>query len=270
MPSPFPGMDPWLESPAVFPDLHNTFITFLRGELNRRLPPPFRAAIATRIYMEVSERQAEPDVDILAPWDAVLPSIPDGRVAAQAVATMIEVPGRPRPSEERTEAFIEVRTTDGGRRLITNIEVLSPNNKTPGTNGRALYQAKQRELSLAQVNLVEIDLLRRGAHATAVSAVELRRRHGRYDYHVCIARADREDTTFVAPLLLPQHLPVILVPLTADLPGVPADFQAVFDRSYEDARYDRGVNYADPCDPPLTAEQQAWAEGVLRAKGLIT
>jgi hypothetical protein len=270
MPSPFPGMDPWLEAPALFPDLHNTFITFLRGELNRRLPPPFRAAIVTRVYMEVSERMTEPDVDVLTPADAPPSPAPGEGYEVQAVATLIEVPATSWPSEEVTEAFIEIRTTDGDRRLVTGIELLSPNNKTPGTNGRAMYQAKQRELALAGVNLVEIDLLRRGAHATAVSAADLRRRHGRYDDHVCITRADRERTAFVAAILLPQSLPVIQIPLTPDHPGVPADFQAILNRSYEDACYDREVNYAGPCDPPLTPEQQAWAEGVLRAKGILS
>ena len=30
MPSPFPGMDPWLESPAVFPDIHDALIFLLK------------------------------------------------------------------------------------------------------------------------------------------------------------------------------------------------------------------------------------------------
>ena len=48
------------------------------------------------------------------------------------------------------------------------------------------------------------------------------------------------------------------------------DLQPLLDRSYETGRYGEEVRYdrRQP-DPPLTPEQQAWAEGVLRAKGLL-
>ena len=45
MPSPFPGMDPWLESRAIFPDLHNSFIAYLREGPECRLLRPYFAAI---------------------------------------------------------------------------------------------------------------------------------------------------------------------------------------------------------------------------------
>ena len=269
MPSPFPGMDPWLESPRVFPDLHSTFVTFLRGELNRRLPPPFRAAIATRIYMEESERRIEPDIDVLTPINGWTGSSVRGAATSESVATLLEVPTQPLPSDEITETSIEVRTSDGSRRLVMSIEVLSPSNKTCGSNGRALYLAKQLELRSAGVNLVEIDLLRRGVHTTAVSSAEHRRLYGRCDYHICYTRIERDNATFVVPIMLPQRLPVIPIPLTSDVPDAVADLQAVFERCYEDARYDLEVNYTTDCDPPLTPEQQAWAEGVLREKGIF-
>ena len=40
MPSPFPGMDPYLESPEIFPDFHDSFITYLREALQAACPPP--------------------------------------------------------------------------------------------------------------------------------------------------------------------------------------------------------------------------------------
>ncbi len=42
MASPFPGMDPYLESLDWFPNLHDGLITFLVGALMRRLPEPYR------------------------------------------------------------------------------------------------------------------------------------------------------------------------------------------------------------------------------------
>ena len=38
MPSPFPGMDPYLQSPDWFPDLHGSLIIFMKGTLQRCLP----------------------------------------------------------------------------------------------------------------------------------------------------------------------------------------------------------------------------------------
>src|SRR5438034_289639 len=101
MPSPFPGMDPWLEGPGVFPDLHNAFITALRAELNRQMPAPFYAAIATRIYMEESERLTEPDLNLLSPLNGA-PAFGEGGGAAVASfsrAAVFEIPAPPWPDE---------------------------------------------------------------------------------------------------------------------------------------------------------------------------
>ena len=45
MPSPFPGIDPYLESPEIFPDFHDSFITYLRETLQASLPAPYFAAL---------------------------------------------------------------------------------------------------------------------------------------------------------------------------------------------------------------------------------
>src|SRR5262249_50725542 len=271
MPSPFSGMDPWLEGPGVFPDLHNTFITFLRGELNRSLPAPFYAAVATRVYMEESERRTEPDVDVLSPANGPpAASKPGGAtVATHPRAEMFEIPAQPWSDEEITEAFIEIRATEGGERLVTSIEVLSPTNKTRGASGRGLYLAKQHEMKSAGVNLVEIDLLRTGTHATAAPVAETRRRVGPHDYHICTTPAHRGGAYFVVPSRLPQRLPTIDGPLTPEAGTVPADLQTVLNRSYDEALYSRRVHYDRPCNPPLSEEQRAWAEGVLRSKGVL-
>jgi hypothetical protein len=268
MPSPFPGMDPWLESPAVFPDFHTRFLTALSAALNAVVPPPFFTAVSTRVYMEASERLIEPDVDVLRP--AGVPGAGGGTATLAPVAVeLLEVPARPLPDEEISEVSVEVRTADDGNRLVTSIELLSLTNKTRGTSGRGLYLAKQHELRQSGVNLVEIDLLRAGVHATAASLPEFRRRAGGFVYHVSVSRAERWDAAFVAPIALPQRLPVIPVPLTGGVADVPADLQAVLDRTYDEAAYARRVRYDQPPTPPLAPDQQAWAEGILRAKGLI-
>jgi len=52
MPSPFPGMDPFLEHPEVFPDLHDTLIALMKMAIQPQLPHPYYAAIGARIWVE--------------------------------------------------------------------------------------------------------------------------------------------------------------------------------------------------------------------------
>ena len=66
MPSPIPGMDPFLEDPAVFPDLHDNLIAELNA-INAQLPPPYYASSASRVWIEPSQRRVEPDVNVLRP-----------------------------------------------------------------------------------------------------------------------------------------------------------------------------------------------------------
>jgi hypothetical protein len=79
MPSPFPGMDPYLEHPDIFPDFHDSFVTYLRESLQPHLPEPYYAAIGRLAWIEVSERY-EPLVEIYL-----------GRGSARRLVTTIEV-----------------------------------------------------------------------------------------------------------------------------------------------------------------------------------
>ena len=269
MPSPFPGMDPWLEAPGVFPDFHNRFLSNLSEALNALLPPPFYTAIATRVYMEGSERNVEPDVDVLLPSDSSIDFAWGNGRAAIAVTDLLELPKLALLDEETTETYLEIRTASDRERLITSIEMLSPSNKTRGKTGRALYLAKQHEMTSSGVNLVEIDFLRNGVHSTAAPLKELRSRAGRIDYHVSVTSPFYEDSTYVAPIRLPQPLPIIPIPITEEAQAIPADLQSILTRTYDVALYTRRIRYPEPCDPPLTPEQQAWAEGILRDKGIL-
>ena len=74
---------------------------------------------------------------------------------------------------------------------------------------------------------------------------------------------------FARPIKMEERLPTIRVPLDPGVPLVPLDLQPLLDRAYDTGRYPRLVRYTAPCDPPLTAEQQVWAESILRGKGLL-
>ena len=270
MPSPFPGMDPFLEDPAVFPDLHDSLITYLREALNATLPPPYFAGIASRVWVESSRRRIGPDVNVLRP-DAPLNGGESagggGAAVAEAVATEPHVIRL--AQEEVRETFLEIYAQPGGERLVATIEVLSPANKTPGDHGRTPYLQKQREVLQSQVHLVEIDLLRGGVPTTAVPVHAAVTAAGFFDYHVCVHRWDLDDTFYFYPIQLQGPLPVVSAPLLAG--DAPAHFslKAVLDRAYDSGQYRRRVRYRDePPAPPLRPDQAAWVEQTLRTADL--
>src|SRR5579872_1123019 len=69
MPSPFPGMDPYLESPSHWPDFHNTFIVAAREQLSTRLRPKFFVGIEERVYIS---DDADPGREAIIPDVSVI------------------------------------------------------------------------------------------------------------------------------------------------------------------------------------------------------
>jgi hypothetical protein len=259
MPSPFSGMDPFLEHPELFPDFRDGFVAYLREAIQQFLPPPYIAALGRRAWIEVSERFIGPDVQLLKPRRGPADRDDDGAVAVverpRARPVVVHI-----PHDERHEPLVEIYLGRGSdRRLVTSIELLSLTNKTPGEHGRDLYLRKQRELLDSKVHLVEIDLLRGGEHTTAVPRNRLARVVTDFDYHVCIHHFDNLEDYFVYPVRLPEPLPDIAVPLLPGDPSVSLDLQAVFQRTYDAGPYQREIDYQhDTPEPPLNPEQQTW------------
>lgn len=79
-------------------------------------------------------------------------------------------------------------------------------------------------------------------------------------------RGDRPRGT-VWPILLPQRLPVILIPLKPEDPDVELDLQTVFNTAYDPAAFDIVVDYRSEPVPPLTGPSIKWANDVLHAQG---
>src|SRR4051794_23297650 len=114
MPSPFPGMDPYLEDPAIFPDLHDSFITYLREALNARLPKPYFASSNSRVWIEPSHRRIASDVNVLRierPTNGDPPSGGGGVATAEIVATKPVVVRM--AQEELRETYLEVYARRG-------------------------------------------------------------------------------------------------------------------------------------------------------------
>jgi hypothetical protein len=278
MPSPFPGMDPFLEHPGIFPDLHQGLAFCIQALLQPKLPDPYYAASNARVWIEVTQRYTDPDVHLLRSESAAHGGLAEnggnGGVAVAALTrtdpVVVHVPQVMHDETRETYVDIFVRRDDE-ERLVTSIEILSPTNKTPGADGSDLYRKKQRELLVAKTHLIEIDLLRGGRHTTAVPLERALEKTGPFDYHVCVHRFDQWEDYFVYPILMKDKLPEIAVPLLPGDGAVPLDLQVAFDRAYEGGPYRRRVKYAERTPvPPLQPDHAEWVTQVLREKKLVS
>jgi hypothetical protein len=270
MPSPFPGMDPYLESPDWFPDLHGSLLIFMKGALQRSLPASYYAQSNQRVWLEHTQRHIEPDVEVVQAdrqprkrnrGGGLALADPEG--AGPLVVTVETIEHGP-----FKQSFLEIRRR--GRKeiqIVTSIEILSPSNKKIGSPGREKFLEKQRETLASETHLVEIDLLRGGTHALAVSKELITNQAGSFEYMVSIHRFNRPTEFIVYPITLYQRLPQIAIPLSPGDPEVMLDFQDVFNRSYDFGPYHREIEYGkDRIVPRLKPGQAEWVASLLKSQ----
>jgi hypothetical protein len=278
MSSPFPGMDPYLEAPNLWPGFHHKFASELSTELNGLLPAPYYAELEMRPELGIVDKEGErqrivPDVTVVR-----YPRLPK-EPGREAVAVM----ERPRrdisPSIDAAMSlgtlrhhFVEIRDPSRGHKLITLIEIVSPSNKRSGPD-REAYGFKQREVLESDASLIELDLVRAGRRIlpTADLKATIRTIKPPPAYLVLVNRA-WQRTAFatsyqIFPVGLREWLPCIPVPLKQAEEEVPLDLQFVFNRAYNTGPYRRGaVDYSKlPPAPRLDPEDAAWAAELTRA-----
>jgi hypothetical protein len=260
-------MDPYLEHEDLFPSLHGNLVTYLQELLQPQLPEPYFAKTNERVWVEVTARYIEPDVEVFLSSRRPKRGRPAGGVAVAEARRMQPVVVTV-PHDEHRQTQVDIWTRRGSeKRLVATIEVLSPSNKTPGQQGRDLYLKKQREILESRVHLVEIDLLRGGQHTTAVPLQGAVTKAGPFEYHVCIHRFDNFEDYFVYPIQLPEPLPEIAIPLLPGDGDVRLDLQAAFNRAYDAGPYRREIDYAkDKIAPPLSPPLAKWAKGIVSGR----
>jgi len=257
MPSPFPGMDPYLESPVIWPDVHHELISEIRAALTPALRPRYVARVELRVYISDDD---DPGRLALVP-DLRVETNPKRKGAKKpkpgqtlAVAEPLIVPTL--MNEEIEEAFLKIIRVETAA-LVTVIEILSPTNKIRSSRGRTSFMNKRHEILNSNVHWVEIDLLRGGV--PSVTDPPLRPS----DYRVLVSRADQRMRTRYWPIGVRQALPVIAVPLRGKNEEVPLDLGAVFKTVYDRAAYDISVDYRREPQPPLADEDAKWARELL-------
>ena len=143
MPSPFPGMNPYLENPDLWSEVHHRLITAIADAIESNLTFRYRVAIEKRTYLNEGEESVSvtiPDVSVYSQSSTPVQTsstatLPAG---AESVAVIIPLP------EEMREGYLEIREVETGD-VITVIEVLSPTNKRAG-RGRKAYNTKRLEV----------------------------------------------------------------------------------------------------------------------------
>ena len=264
MPGPFPGMDPYLEEPILWPGFHQFFVTYLSDKINGLLPSRYVAAIEVRTYFDDPARIVPP-AHVSRRSSPVDPSRRKPEPATGGACDPPWVIEDRR--EEIREGFIAIQALGRPKRVVTVIELLSPSNKSAESTGRASYRAKQAEVLGSPAHLIEVDLLRDGEHTVAVSRHQLARR-GRYDYLTCLNRADGPRwRSEVWARTIRDRLPRFAVPLLDGDPDLALDLQPLLDRCYDAGAYGRRIDYAAEPVPPLTRADAEWVDDLLREKG---
>jgi hypothetical protein len=261
MPSPFPGMDPYLES--HWGDVHGRLIVYASDQLRGFLPPDLRARIEERVFVETPEaadRPLIPDLRILERRRVKTkrPAPANGPAVSEPLVLLLDDPV--------TQGYIEIRDIRSGGRVVTVIEVLSPSNKVPG-QGQEKYLQKQQELLEGRVSLVEIDLVRSGKRLLPVPLERLPAEY-RTPYQVCVRRGWQLAAVEIYRVPLAERLPTIKIPLRQTDKDVPLDLQALIELCYLNGDYEDDIDYrADP-DPPLQGDDARRADALLRKAGL--
>jgi hypothetical protein len=259
MPSPFPGMDPYLEDPALWPGVHESLIVYSRDALQPLLLPRYYVEVGERIYFEDPREIICSDAAIHRRLPAVAGRSGAATPAADEPIVLVVEP-------RLRETFLEIRAA-GSHEVVTVIEVISPANKYGSGHGRQEYRKKQDEVLSSSANLVEIDLLRRGSPVTVAPPGELLTLP-RFDYLACVSRpADRRSVEVYA-VSLRERLRRPSIPLREPDPDVALDLPAVFTQCYDNGAYAVRVDYNPPPPDPFRPDDEAWADALLRNAGL--
>lgn len=268
MPSPFPGMDPYLEDPAIWPDFHSRFADEISAVLKAILPRPYYAQLEMRTEVGIVGddefgRRIVPDVTIQRHRQLQSRHSAPGPAVAEPRSEPSESFRVELPDEQVRHHYVEIRDANRGHALVTLIEIVSPANKRRGPDRKA-YERKQREVLDSDASLIEVDLISSGEPVVGTPLlIDLLEQAGRRSrYLVTVSRAWRryaEAEYEVFAFGLAEPLPCISVPLREREEEVLLDLQYVFQQAYDRGPYDRGaVDYKASPTVPLSDDEREW------------
>lgn len=263
MPTPFPGMDPYLERRGLWEEVHTNLIVAIQHFLTPLLRPKYRVAVEQRVYLSVlpskEQGSGKPDVMVLLKQPIADPQ--PHRFVALADPIMADLPlvGELPMPEEVKARYLEIRDTKT-HEVITAIEILSPTNKET-KDGRQQYEQKRLKVLSSSTNLVEIDLLRGGKpFAMKVIGQSLEKKS---HYRVVISRSWQRPSADLYLFSVRQPIPSFLIPLHPGEQEPVLPLNRLLHDVYDQIGCDLAIDYNEPADPPLSTEDALWATQVV-------
>jgi Protein of unknown function (DUF4058) len=240
----FPGMNPYLENPELWSEVHFGLISVLARSLNAVITPKYRAAVEKRVY---SDSLLVGILDV-----SVFQREPESARSMMATATLSEPLVVTVPmTEEVQERYLEIREV-GTEAVVTAVEILSPKNKRSG-EGKQKYDAKRQKILSGNVNLVEVDLLRTGEPKLFVGGVPS-------DYRILVSRVDRRPAAELYAFNLRDTIPLFPLPLRSQDEEPTIDLQALLEKVYAEAALDLAIDYTQQPIPPLSEAEFTWVQ----------
>jgi hypothetical protein len=256
MKSPFPGMDPYLEAPAIWPDFHAKFINYWQEHIAERVPDHYEVRVAERVCIvedwPQSKKLTGPDVTVSR--TARRKGQPPKRGVGTATLDPVTIPMV--VLDDFREGYIEI-LHQRDRQLVAVLELLSPGNKE--NPGRNTYLAKRNALWYQNVHIVELDLLLKGQRLPSGAPLP------QGDYFYFVSRSDHRPDCNVFSWGLRDPLPTLPVPLLPGDADVLCDLASVFATAFERGRYRPSLRYREAPPAKMDADTLKWLKGVLRA-----
>jgi hypothetical protein len=258
MPSPFPGMDPYLEDPTLWPDVHGRLINAASELLLSQLRPRYFVQIDERLYLANDNDDAR---EVIVP-DIRIRKVNPG--PSRGGTAVLAAPGFQLGYSfefDVHESYLKLVDRESNN-VITVIEILSPANKVRNSVGRRDYESKRNDVLSGGTHFVEIDLLREGTPLAAQPPLL----SGVYEYMAQawrFAKGELKPTRWVWPMSIMEPLKPIPIPVKPQDPDAVLDLQRMLEMAYERAGYELRVNYHKAPRPPLTGELSDWASSIL-------
>jgi Protein of unknown function (DUF4058) len=251
MPTPFPGMDPYLERPGLWEEVHTGLIAEIQQFLAPLVRPRYRVAVERRTYLAVlssNDLVGKPDVLVVSPARE-----PGQAAPAHASVTVAPQVAELPMAEEVIERYLEIRAVTTGE-VITVIEILSHSNKS-SRQGREQYERKRLVVLASLTNLVEIDLLRAGdpmpMRVADTSTLG--------DYRLVVSRSQHRPRADVYLFGVRDPIPAVPIPLRPGEAEPMLALNQIVHNLYDQAGYDLAMDYSQPPVPPLAGEDAQWA-----------
>jgi hypothetical protein len=252
--NPFPGMNPYLEHPELWHQVHNRLIVGLADAIADQVAPHYFVSIEQRIYQSFADPQSLvgiADVGIKRdPW------VTDQSNALAGSVNVLTKPQRVQitmPWEVR-ERYLEIREV-ATKELITVLEVLSPSNKRTG-EGRSIYESKRINILATKTNLVEVDLLRSGRPMAVQGA-------HKSQYRILVSRASDRPEADLFTFNLQEKIPDFPLPLQGEHPEPIVSLQTILNDTYRRGRLDLLIDYSKDPVPELEASDRLWMKELL-------